>query len=221
VGGQLVNLTFHGVGPRARDVGPGEEAVWLTLPRFLSILDVLVERPDVVITFDDGNASDVTYALPALVERGLGATFFIVAGRLDEPGFVGGREVRELATAGMRIGCHGMSHRAWRGLDVATLDEEIGTARHILEETIEAPVTRAACPFGAYDRRVVSQLRRHGYETVYTSDGGTAAPDSWLQPRNTVRWWECGQLEELLPKLEQRPYSGLGRRARLAAKRWR
>ena len=56
-------------------------------------------------------------ALPALRERGLTATFFVVAGRLGEPGFLDERGVRALADAGMAIGCHGMRHRPWRGLD--------------------------------------------------------------------------------------------------------
>jgi len=35
----------------------------------------------VQLSFDDGNRSDVGIALPALLERELSATFFVVAGR--------------------------------------------------------------------------------------------------------------------------------------------
>ena len=44
----------------------------------------------------------------------------------------------------------------------------------------------AACPFGAYDRAVLSGLRRAGYRFVYTSDGGSAVKDQWLQARTTI-----------------------------------
>jgi len=113
-----INLTFHGVGELERDAEPGEERTWLELDSFTSVLDSVVDRPDVHISFDDGNASDVTHGLPALLSRGLRATFFVVAGRLDMPGFLGAGGVRTLADAGMTIGCHGMRHRPWRRLHV-------------------------------------------------------------------------------------------------------
>jgi hypothetical protein len=34
---------------------------------------------------------------------------------------------------------------------------------------------------------VLDSLRRQAYEHVYTSDGGSAAPDAWLQPREHAR----------------------------------
>jgi peptidoglycan/xylan/chitin deacetylase (PgdA/CDA1 family) len=221
VGGRAVNLTFHGVGPHARILGAGEQEVWLTLPRFHAVLDAVAERQDVAISFDDGNVSDVEYALPALRARGLDATFFVVADRLDVPGFLSRSDLHDLQAAGMTIGCHGMRHRPWRGLDRRGLEEELVASRAMLEEVVEAPVTRASCPFGAYDRRVLTALRRCGYGRVYTSDGGTCAPDAWLQARNSVRWWEGTDLLELIARQERRPRTRLSRRATLAAKRWR
>ena len=57
----------------------------------------------------------------------------------------------------MGIGCHGMRHRPWRGLDEAALHEELVEAKAVLERIIERPVCDAACPFGTYDRRVLAQ----------------------------------------------------------------
>jgi len=34
---------------------------------------------------------------------------------------------------------------------------------------------------------VLDSLRRQAYEHVFTSDGGTAAPDAWLQPREHAK----------------------------------
>ena len=70
--------------------------MWVTRERFLSLLDAVTGRDDVRITFDDGNASDVEQALPALRERGLTATFFVVAGRLGTPRFLDRHGVAEL-----------------------------------------------------------------------------------------------------------------------------
>jgi peptidoglycan/xylan/chitin deacetylase (PgdA/CDA1 family) len=214
-------VTFHGIGAPARAFEDGEASVWVDRGRFAALLDVLAERPGVRITFDDGNASDVEHALPALLHRGLRATFFVVAGRLGRRGFLGEDDVRALAGAGMTVGSHGMRHRPWRGLDPAALHEEVVVARLALEDVVGAPVLEAACPFGAYDRSSLHALRRRGFRRVFTSDGGAAAADAWLQPRTSVH--EDETPERLLAALEGRPSAAAAalRGAKLAVKRWR
>jgi peptidoglycan/xylan/chitin deacetylase (PgdA/CDA1 family) len=218
---RAINLTFHGIGATERRLNPGEDDVWLDPDRFESVLDSVAGASDVRITFDDGNASDVEHALPALRRRGLTATFFVVAGRLGTPGFLDEGGVQALAAEGMAIGCHGMRHRPWRRLDEHTLREELVDARRLLEGVIERPVTEAACPFGSYDRRVLRSLRRCGYRRVYTSDRGTAQSDHWLQARNTVRPSDEPELVDHVRSLETPVYNAVRRRVKLAAKRWR
>ncbi len=181
-----INLTFHGLGPVDRRLDAGEDAVWLDSATFATVLDAVAERDDVAISFDDGNASDVTVALPALRERRMSATFFVVAGRVGQPHFLSAEDVRLLQAEGMTIGSHGMRHRCWRKLDDAALDEELGDARRLLEEIVGQPVTQASIPFGEYDRQVLSALRRHGYDRVFTSDGGPASAAQWLQARTSL-----------------------------------
>lgn len=201
-------------------MAPGEELVWLDQQQFTSALDAVVGRSDVRITFDDGNASDIEHALPELQRRGLTATFFVVAGRLGVPGFLDEEGVRELAAAGMDIGCHGMRHRPWRRLDERALCEEVVYARRALEQVVDRPVSEAACPFGSYDRRVLRFLRRHGYRRAYTSDAGAARPGDWVQARNTVHPGNAvGVIERVLADVST--HDGLRRRVKLAAKRWR
>jgi peptidoglycan/xylan/chitin deacetylase (PgdA/CDA1 family) len=218
---RLVNLTFHGVGPRPRPLEPGEDRVWVSLDGFRAILDSVVGRPDVRITFDDGNASDLEHALPELRLRGLTATFFVVAGRLRTPGFLDEPGVRALAAAGMPIGSHGMHHRPWRELDDRRLREELYDARRLLEDVIRAPVKEAACPFGSYDRRVLRALRGSGYERVYTSDRGPERPDAWLQGRYTVHHGDEEAVVERILAAARSPGRALGRRAKRLVKRWR
>ena len=215
-----INLTFHGIGSQARNLDAGEGDVWVSEASFLAVVDAAAAHSDVRITFDDGNASDLHHGLPALTERGLTGTFFVVAGRLGEPGFLDADDVRTLAAEGMTIGCHGMRHRPWRGLDARALHEELVAAKRVLEDVVGHPVTEAACPFGAYDRRVLAALRRSGYQHVYTSDRGHARPTDWLQARNTVR---RGDGAELMAQVTS-PLAAsarLRRHARLTAKRWR
>jgi peptidoglycan/xylan/chitin deacetylase (PgdA/CDA1 family) len=218
---RTINLTFHGVGPIERPLEPGEDLFWLDEDEFETVLDSVASRGDVRITFDDGNISDLHQALPQLSRRGLRATFFVVAGRLNTRGFLDERGVQALADAGMGIGCHGMRHRSWRHLDEGALQEEIVGAKRLLEEVLDRPVTEAACPFGAYDRRVLTSLRRHGYRRAFTSDTGFARAGDWLQARNSVRPGKAAEVIERVLETEASAPQVLRRRAKRAVKRWR
>jgi peptidoglycan/xylan/chitin deacetylase (PgdA/CDA1 family) len=184
-------LNFHGIGVPHPGVGPEERAVWMSRENFIGLVDHIAALgaatpTPIAITFDDGNFSDVAIALPELCRRRLAATFFVCAGRLETPEYLGRDAIRDLLGAGMKIGSHGMHHRDWRKLDETALAEEIGTARKHLEDACGAPVTTAAIPFGSYDRRVLSRLRAEGFACVYTSDRGFACSEAWLKPRNTL-----------------------------------
>jgi len=179
-------LTVHGIGDPPRELYPGEDQVWVSVAQFERMLDAVVGRTDVRITFDDGNASDLEIGLPRLRERGLRAEFFVLAGLLGEPGRLDAAGVRELLAAGMRVGSHGWAHRNWRGMDGVEAEQEIGAAARVLGELCGAPVRRVAVPFGSYDRRVLARLRHAGVVRVYTSDGGPARSGSWLQARTSL-----------------------------------
>jgi peptidoglycan/xylan/chitin deacetylase (PgdA/CDA1 family) len=183
----VLNLTFHGIGEPPAAVGDAERDVWLSEADFATSLDAIRTLPEATVSFDDGNASDLQIALPALRERGISATFFVVAGRLGEPDYLSAADLRTLRDEGMAIGLHGMHHQRWRGLSDDDLDEEISVARRRLEDAAGARLDAAACPFGAYDRRVLARLRRAGFAAVFTSDGGWATRGAWLQARNTFR----------------------------------
>lgn len=213
MGREVVNVCFHGIGTPRRELEPGEAGYWVSQRQFLAILDELATWPRLRLSFDDGNASDIEVALPALAERGLRADFFVLAGRLGQPGSLREDEVRELARQGMGVGSHGMSHRSWRGLDPDTRREEFVVARQRLAQAAGAPVDTAACPLGRYDRRVLTELRRLGYTRVYTSDRRPARPGAWLQPRHSVR---TADTPDSLRATALRP-PGPARRARLTA----
>jgi peptidoglycan/xylan/chitin deacetylase (PgdA/CDA1 family) len=183
---RVLNLTFHGIGTPGRELYPGEESVWLSLPHFQAILDQAVDRPDIRLFFDDGNASDVTIALPELLRRNLRAGFFVLGGKLGIPGYLDAQGVRELSRRGMIVGTHGMHHRDWRTLRDEELEAEVADSIRVLRDATGRPVEIVACPFGSYDRRVLRVLRDAGMRTVYTSDHGWASADSWLQARNSI-----------------------------------
>lgn len=179
----VIGISFHGIGEPHPGVSVEDQAYFIKPEFFLALLDEIVGRREVELSFDDGYISDLEIALPALVERSLPARFFPVAARLGEPGFVDATDIKALSSAGMTIGSHGMRHRSWRALNADSTNEEFSVARSIIARAAGADVTTAACPFGAYDRRVLTELRRCGYTKVFTSDRRRARADEWLQPR--------------------------------------
>jgi len=178
-------LTFHGLGEPPHAVPDSERDVWVPVEWFEALVDAL-PRGGVRLAFDDGNASDIESALPALREREVSARFFPLTGRIGSAGYLSADDIVALSAAGMRIGSHGLHHRDWRGLTDVDLREELAGSRAMLAELLDAEVTEAACPFGSYDRRVLRALRAAGYERVFTSDGGTHAAGAWLCSRTTI-----------------------------------
>lgn len=183
----MVILAVGGIGKPVRPLDPGENESWVTVEQFERVLDAVAGREDVRLTFDDGNDSDVRIALPRLVDRGLTAEFFPLAGRVGERGFVDAAGLRALVEAGMSIGSHGWEHRDWRRLDDRLARRELEAAPKLLAELSGKPVRSYAPPFGAYDRRLLKRLKRSGATKVYTTEGGVAARDGWLQPRTELR----------------------------------
>jgi peptidoglycan/xylan/chitin deacetylase (PgdA/CDA1 family) len=182
----LIVLTFHGVGPVARNIAAGERNCWLEQDHFEAALDLVRGQPHVQLTFDDGNASDAEIVLPALLRRGLRATFFVCSGRLGQGTFLNHAHIQELQTHGMTIGSHGVAHRSWRHLPPNELADELAGSRQVLEAVCGRAINSAACPFGDYDHAVLKALRQAGYRSVYTSDGGAAAESDWPKARTTV-----------------------------------
>ncbi len=183
----MIILNFHGLGPVPHGIDAGEADCWLDLPCFENILDRVMGDDRILITFDDGNASDHAIALPALLRRCMKAMFFVCSGRVGMPGFLDAGRIRELAGQGMAIGSHGVRHLPWRCLDDGRLQDETAGSRKRLEDLLGRNVDCAACPFGDYDRRVLRALKKAGYQSVFTSDGGECAAGWWIKPRTTVR----------------------------------
>ena len=185
--GHHLTLNLHGLGTPPGHVPPEEIRYWLPMDFFVEVLDHVAHIPHLRLTFDDGNASDFELALPEITKRRLHAEFFVLAGRIGQTGYLNPSQLRGLLAAGMEVGLHGMAHRSWAECGDAQLQVEVDEARRQIEAVIGRSVTRAACPFGAYNARCLRKLKLSGFERIYTSDGGVAREDEWLQCRNTLQ----------------------------------
>jgi peptidoglycan/xylan/chitin deacetylase (PgdA/CDA1 family) len=217
---QELYLTFHGLGTPPPRIDDEERPYWLSPERFSSILRLAqkyeTERRRIHITFDDGNQSDVTVAMPILGNFRRQASFFLLSDFLGRPGFVDRDDIARLHSVGMTIGSHGAAHVRWTTLGEAELIDQVTRSLQVLSSLVDHPVNRVAVPFNAYDRRVLSVLRRLGVAAVLTSDGGTARSGAWLKARTTIRMdTSLATIEELMSG--QMPVL---RRMRFAARRW-
>lgn len=141
----------------------------------------------VVLTFDDGHASDHDIALPMLAKAGATATFFIVPDFIGRPGFMTWDQVRSLHAAGMEIGSHSMTHPDFRTVDADTALAEFKNSKAAIEAEIGAPVTSFAFPYGFAPRRYYALARAAGYTHVMGSHHGCiGATRDHILPRNSI-----------------------------------
>ena len=164
-------VMYHGIG--------GRDGV--SLDNFRAQLDALTLRRSVVslaeavgmlgsseaiavasITFDDAYRDFAELALPEMRARGLHSTVFVPGARIGgsnewDRGFAAERailnanELRDLDSAWVEIGVHGLSHRRMAGLDSETLIEETAVARAKVEEACQRTTRLFAYPYGQLD----------------------------------------------------------------------
>lgn len=187
----LCILNIHGIGTPHDRVEPDEARYWISRDQYCDALDQAKARIDrghqVAITFDDGNQSDLQIGAPELVARGMTGQFFILTGRLEDPLYLSAADINTLQGQGMEIGLHGRDHVDWRALDPAGFEAETATARDTLAAITGQAITTAAIPFGAYNKRVISGLKRNGFKVMYTSDGGFASAQARVQNRTSLQ----------------------------------
>lgn len=218
-----VILNFHGIGTPQRTLEPDEDRYWVTPEVFtgtLELADRHADRVETILTFDDGNRSDLEIAAPLLARHGRRATFFVLAARIDTGGSLSGEDMRELVAQGHAIGTHGADHVDWRALDAAGETREWETARDAIARAAGTPVDAAAIPFGRYRAGVLKGLKQRGYREIYSSDGGAWRPGDLPIPRTSPRAdMTLDDIENVI--LGREPLKAqVRRRMAMSAKRW-
>ena len=156
------------------------------------------EKINVVITFDDGYKSWISFAIPVLKELGLSATFFVSSGFVglsqeDEARFLGSKlfvslgprritgglssgDVGRIVEEGFIIGGHTVNHCNLGKLrDSSQLRYEISEDKIRLEKLTGVKMEYFAYPSGAYynpDIDLVEVLKESGYRGAVTAEPG-------------------------------------------------
>lgn len=205
---RVVILMYHALW---RDVGqlndlePEDRPYALSVSQFAQQLDTLrdmgvavldpkelrrgaLQRPGVILSFDDGHSSNVELALPELCRRGVQGLFFITTGFTGHrAGYCRREQLRELAAAGMEIGGHGHTHRFLADLDDADLDDELARSRGALSDILGQEVVQMSFPGGRTSPRALRAAREAGFSVLHGSRVGSLQPGIPLPDRALPR----------------------------------
>ena len=130
----------------------------------------------IVLSFDDGYASQVRIALPVLRRVRWAGVLNLT---LSEVGKLGGdAAVRRLIDAGWEIGAHTRTHPDLTVVSDIQLRDEVVTARREMQDRFEVPANFFCYPAGRYDGRVVAAVAEAGYLAATTVRSGFAKPSS-------------------------------------------
>lgn len=171
--------------------------------------DSAPEDGQLAITFDDGYLSVYEHAYPALANRGMTATIYVVSGAIGginewdsragdtrEP-MMSAAQVREVSDAGFEIGSHTLTHPHLTSISDEELVRELEDSRKALEDLTGKEVSSFSYPYGDYDDRVREAVIAAGYKNAVSTKlgiiGGTGIYDI---PRVNVRWNALGPLLE-------------------------
>jgi peptidoglycan/xylan/chitin deacetylase (PgdA/CDA1 family) len=143
----------------------------------------------VVITFDNGYASQYTNALPVLKGLGwVGVEDLQLSGLPPADGGLTDAQIRGLIAAGWELDTQGVSHADLTALDPAQLSDQVATARQTLRSRYGVPVSWFSYPAGDYNATVTTAVSAAGYIGATTVNPGWASPqqDRFRLPRLVV-----------------------------------
>lgn len=135
-----------------------------------------------VITFDDGLLSDYSVAFPMLLEKGIHATFFITTENIGKPGYMNKNQILEMATHGMEIASHGLTHRYLIDMPYTEAHKEIRNSKDLLEGLLGRPVSSYAPVGGHYSPWMINVAKESGYNSFATMIPGLTSCQNYKHP---------------------------------------
>jgi peptidoglycan/xylan/chitin deacetylase (PgdA/CDA1 family) len=139
---------------------------------FLETGAALPAKP-VVLSFDDGDANHWD-AFEDLRARHMTGVFFVITKLLGDAGRLSVDQLRTMASAGMEIGSHSISHWDLKDLKPAEKEREILGSKAALEGLLGGSVISFCYPGGNYDRASLDILAASGYWFARTTKPGVS-----------------------------------------------
>ena len=135
----------------------------------------LPDRP-IVLTFDDGYDDNYQAALPVLLRQGMRASFFVVTGKMGQPGYLSWPQAAQMRDQGMEIGSHTVHHYTLTEINLKEMERELRGSRLMLESNLSITKAVFANPFGETAPAVVALLEKTGYQAACSSVVGLNRP---------------------------------------------
>lgn len=127
----------------------------------------------VLITFDDGWASNYDMIFDYMHRSGLKYNIFLEVGKIGlDPNYLTWEQVKEMHTSGIvGFGAHTFNHPNMSDISELDLSIEIDKANQIINQQLGITPRDFCFPYGAYSHDSLSALvDRHSYDRIYTSD---------------------------------------------------
>ena len=134
----------------------------------------------IIITFDNGYASQYTEALPILRAMGWIGDLNLQLS-LHAPQGLTPEQVRTMVADGWELDSQTFTHPDLTTLDAAQLQYQIVDARKRLKRNYKVPANWFCYPSGHYNKTVVAVVRAAGYA------GATTVMPGWGSPADTYR----------------------------------
>ena len=122
---------------------------------------------EIVLTFDDGLASDLT-ARKVAASHGLETIHFIVPSLINSDGYLSIENIKFLVSSGAKIGSHSYKHVNLNLLSSSDLTDDLNLSKAWFHQMLGFQPSDISLPYGKATRKVLKQVSRY-YKNIYTS----------------------------------------------------
>ncbi len=186
-------LCYHSIDDSGWDfsISPSEFTKQMTFLaskyQFISLSDVdayikgkkRIEKPSVVITFDDGY-KNIMQINSVIQKLGIKPTVFVISNTKSvsrkelgtDKAFLSNKDILQLHTDGWEIGCHTATHANMESLNDAEVVQEIIDSKKHLEAVLKIPIRDIAFPKGRYTSEIMNAVKKVGYRLGLTMNDG-------------------------------------------------
>ncbi|MCM8778015.1 MAG: polysaccharide deacetylase family protein [Candidatus Omnitrophica bacterium] len=138
-------------------------------------------RKEILITFDDGYADNLWYAMPVLETLNIKPLIFLTVNYIGTDNIfhrykdrkkdrlLNWEEVKKMSEQGVVFGSHSLSHPHLPLLDDKKLWEEVSLSKKIIEDKTGKEVLNFCYPFGDFNERVIEKVKLAGYKNAFVT----------------------------------------------------